>query len=168
MNSPNTKPMFSHRPVQDGDLPLICQFPQNEQELFFMFPKADYPLTIEQIRISIDQRWDSTVVLLDQKVVGFANFYAFKPGESCSIGNVVVSPHTRGKGAGRYLINTMIKIASAKYQVKKVLLSCFNQNINGLLLYNRLGFKPISFEERVDKQGIPVISIHMEYEVIPG
>jgi ribosomal protein S18 acetylase RimI-like enzyme len=78
---------------------------------------------------------------------------------------VIVSPHIRGKGAGRYLINTMINIAVAKYQVKNVLLSCFNQNINGLVLYHRMGFKPVSFEERVDKQGKPVLSIHMTYDV---
>ena len=34
------------RNVQENDLKTICNFPQDEQELYFMFPKADYPLTV--------------------------------------------------------------------------------------------------------------------------
>ena len=67
--------MLTHRPVLDADIPLICQFPQSEHELFFMFPKASYPLTIDQLKEAIAQRFDSTVVLLDDRVAGFANFY---------------------------------------------------------------------------------------------
>jgi hypothetical protein len=40
-----------------------------------MFPKASYPLTIDQLKEAIAQRFDSTVVLLDDRVAGFANFY---------------------------------------------------------------------------------------------
>ena len=37
------------RNVEENDLKEICNFPQNEQELYFMFPKADYPLTVDQL-----------------------------------------------------------------------------------------------------------------------
>ncbi len=36
---------FSHRPVTADDVNTLCSFPQGEQELFFMFPKANFPLT---------------------------------------------------------------------------------------------------------------------------
>jgi ribosomal protein S18 acetylase RimI-like enzyme len=167
MNLPTAKPKFSHRPFQEEDLPVICRFPQTEQELFFMFPKAEYPLTVEQLKNSIEQRRDSTVILKDQKVTGFANFYLCEPGKSCTIGNVIVSPDTRGLGIGTFLINTMIEIAVKKYQVKSVELSCFNQNVSGLLLYQKLGFKPVFIEERSDKQGNRIAAIHMVFDVIP-
>jgi ribosomal protein S18 acetylase RimI-like enzyme len=157
-------PALNHRPVQDDDLQIICRFPQSERELFFMFPKADYPLTEAQLKAAIDQRYDSTVVLSDGQVAGFANFYFCQPDNSCSIGNVIVTPEVRGKGVGSYLITTMIKIAVTKYRVKDVKLSCFNENVTGLFLYQKLGFVPTFFEERFDKQGKRVASIHMIYD----
>ncbi len=55
--------MLTHRPVQKEDVYFLCQFPQSAEELFFLFPKATYPLTPEQLQDAIDQRFDSTVVL---------------------------------------------------------------------------------------------------------
>ena len=37
--------LLTHRPVSAEDVLTICDFPQTPQELFFMFPKAQYPLT---------------------------------------------------------------------------------------------------------------------------
>ena len=154
--------MLTYRPVQEADISFICQFPQSEHELFFLFPKASYPLTIEQLKNAIDQRTDSTVVLLDDKVVGFANFYICEPGKKCAIGNVVVAPETRGQGVGKYLIATMVQIAFTKHKAKEVQISCFNQNVAGLLLYQKLGFRPVAIEERFDKKGNRVALIHMK------
>jgi RimJ/RimL family protein N-acetyltransferase len=140
---------------------LICQFPQNEIELFFMYPKATYPLTYDQLKAAIDQRWESTVVLLDKVVSGFANFYICEPGVNCSIGNVIISPDKRGKGVGKYLVETMVQLAFQNYQAKEVHISCFNQNVAGILLYTRCGFTPFAVEERVDKEGNRVALIHM-------
>jgi ribosomal protein S18 acetylase RimI-like enzyme len=165
MSSPGTRPMFSHRPVQDEDMPLICQFPKSEQELFFMFPQANYPLTFEQLKTASDQRCASTVVLLDQRVVGFADFYHCHPGETGAIGNVIVAPDNRGMGVGRFLITAMIGIAVEKYQVKVIQISCFSQNDIGLLFYTKLGFKPVFIEEFIDNQGGRHASIHMVFNV---
>jgi ribosomal protein S18 acetylase RimI-like enzyme len=154
--------MFSYRPVQEIDIPLICQFPQSEEELFFLYPKASYPLTFDQLKKAIDQRTDSTVVLWNRSVVGFANFYICDPGSKCAIGNVVVAPTARARGVGRYLVETMVQLAFAKHMAKEVQISCFNQNVASLLLYSRLGFLPVSVEERIDKQGNRVALIQMK------
>ncbi len=154
--------MLAHRPVQAADIPIICQFPQSAEELFFIFPKGTYPLTPEQLQGVIDQRYDSTVVLWEGKPVGFANIYICKPGEECHIGNVIVDPQLRGKGIGQYLVNTMIEIAFQKYHVKEVHLSCFTHNFVGLLFYTRLGFKPFAIEERRDYLGQRAASIKLK------
>ena len=83
---------FCCRPVDQQDFARICGFPQNAEELFFLFPKAVYPLTPSQLREAVAQRSDSTVVELDGKVVAFANFYRWKTGGCCAIANVVVAP----------------------------------------------------------------------------
>ena len=55
----------------------------------------------------------------------------------------------------------MIGLAFSKHQATEVTVSCFNQNIAGLLLYPQLGFKPYIVEERKDKKGNRVALIHM-------
>jgi RimJ/RimL family protein N-acetyltransferase len=153
--------VISHREVGPGDVPRICTFPQSPEELYYLFPKATWPLTPEQLQRAIDQRFDSTVVLDAGAVVGFANFYVREPGGTCAIGNVVVAPEARGKGAGAFLIETMATKALAIHGAKTVKISCFNGNVAGLLLYAKLGFEPYAVERRFDPAGARVALVHM-------
>lgn len=41
--------MYIYRPLLLSDLEILCSFPQNEEELYFIFPKAVYPFTPDQI-----------------------------------------------------------------------------------------------------------------------
>lgn len=152
---------LTHRPVTEKDIQLICGFPQSEDELFFLFPKADFPMTPAQLQGAIAQRSDSTVAEFAGKVLAFANFYHWEAGGCCAIGNVMVSPAARRRGVGKYLIEQMIDLAFTKHQAAEVTVSCFNQNLAGLLLYPKLGFRPYAVEERNDKQGNRVALIHM-------
>lgn len=153
-----------HRPIKENDIPIICTFPQNQDELFFISPKASYPLNPQLFMEAIKHRSDPTVVELDGNVVGFANFYRWEMGGNCYIGNVIIAPFARGIGIGKYLIEQMINIAFSKYQAIEVIVSCFNQNVAGLLFYPKLGFSPYQIEERKDKQGNQVALIHMRLQ----
>ena len=42
------KEKLTYRDFSFDDLETVCKLPRNKQELFFMFPKADFPLTINQ------------------------------------------------------------------------------------------------------------------------
>ncbi|MDP2962483.1 MAG: GNAT family N-acetyltransferase [Sulfurimicrobium sp.] len=152
---------LTHRPVEKQDIPMICGFPQSEDELFFLFPKASYPLTPDQLQGTINSRSDSTVLELDGTVAGFANFHRWETGGRCAIGNVIVSPAARGRGLGRHLIEYMTDLAFTKHLAAEVTVSCFNQNLAGLLFYSKLGFQPYAVEERQDKKGNRVALIHM-------
>lgn len=157
---------LSFRSAQTSDLEKVCQFPKNEEELFFMFPKADYyPLSVEQLEAVVANRSDSTVILLDNEIVGFANFYEVKENNYCSIGNVIVSSHFRNKGIGKYLVEAMESIALEKYNVREIHISCFNTNTKGILLYSRLGYLPYEVEERLDKEERKVALIKMKREI---
>ena len=153
---------LTHRPVSAEDVLAICDFPQNPQELFFMFPKAQYPLTEDQLRASIAQRSDSTVVEGDGSVMGFANFYTFERNGVCAIGNVIVSPKARGKGVARFLVETMMGLAFERHRASVLHISCFNENTAGLLLYPQLGFVPFGIEERVSQDGRRIALVHMQ------
>ncbi len=91
--------MLSHRGVHADDVARICSFPQSAEELYFLFPKATYPLTPEQLRRAIEQRFDSTVVLLDDQVCGFANFYIRVVSETFDVS-------ARGGGQGHEMTMT--------------------------------------------------------------
>ncbi|MFV0535909.1 MAG: GNAT family N-acetyltransferase [Dysgonomonas sp.] len=153
---------LSYRPIKITDIDEICRLPQNEEELFFMFPKADYPLSVEQLQTVVENRSDSTVILLDNEIVGFANFYEVKENNYCSIGNVIVNSYFRNKGIGKYLIETMESIALEKYNVREMYISCFNMNTKGILLYSKLGYISYEIEERLDKEGRKVALIKMK------
>jgi ribosomal protein S18 acetylase RimI-like enzyme len=149
------------RTVQAQDIARICSFARTEEEQFFFFPAATWPLTEEQLQASVDKRSDSTVIELDGVVVGFANFYKWEQAGTCTIGNLIVDPAIRGKGIGARLIEQMIDIARTRHQASEVTLSCFNSNVAGLLLYPKLGFVPYAIEERQDKQGRRLALIHL-------
>lgn len=152
---------LTHRPVAEQDIQTIVGWPQSEDELFFLFPKATFPLAPSQLRDAIAQRSDSTVVERNGDIVAFANFYRWEPGGRCAIGNVVVAPSARGCGVGRYLMEQMIDLAFSKHRAAEVTVSCFNHNAAGLLFYPQLGFQPYAVEERQDPRGARVALIHM-------
>lgn len=152
---------LQHRPVTRDDIPMLCSFPQGASELFYMFPKAHYPLTVAQLAEAIDQRFESTVVELNGALVGFANFYRAEPGGVCCIGNVIVAPNARGQGVASYLVRLMTRIAFERYNACEVQISCFNVNTAGLLLYPRLGFIPYGIEERRAPDGSRVALVQM-------
>lgn len=156
---------LSYRPIKITDIEEICRLPQNEEELFFMFPKADCPLSVEQLQTVVENRSDSTVILLDKEVVGFANFYEVKENNYCSIGNVIVCSNFRNKGIGKYLVETMESFALEKYNVREIHISCFNTNTKGILLYSKLGYIPYEVEERLGKDGRKVALIKMKREI---
>lgn len=139
---------LNHRPVKASDVKIICGFPQNAQELFFMFPKAHFPLTETQLITAIAQRFDSTVAEFNGTVVGFANFYRAERNGVCCIGNVIVSPSARGEGVATFIVETMTGLAFERYGANEVQICCFNENTAGLLLYPKLGFAPYAIEER--------------------
>lgn len=156
--------MLDFRPVQETDYGRISSFPQSSDELFYLFPHGCFPLTAKQLKKSVESRTDSTVVEWNGEVAGFANFITADKGESCNIGNVILSPLHRGKGLGEALISEMCRIGREKYRVKKMKISCFNQNTVGLLLYTKLGFSPqeITMWEKQDKQRVALL--HLERE----
>lgn len=160
-----THHIYSYRNVSESDLGIISNFPQNAEELFFMFPKAEYPFTLSQLKTAVGNRFDSTVALRDEEVVGFANFYEIKENQHCSIGNVIVNPKFRNQGIGEFLIKTMENIGIEKYNISEMHLSCFNTNTNGILLYSKLGYKPYAVEKWIDKENKPIALIELKREV---
>lgn len=155
-------PALSHRALADADAPLICDFPQSERELFYLFPRAQYPLTPEHLLEAARNRNSATVVLCGGEVAGYANFISCERDDLCTVGNVVVSPHFRRQGVGIYLMQVMAEKAGKEHRAKRIRASVFNENTSALLFYGRMGFKPAGMDTAQDQDGNALALVHME------
>ncbi|WP_166242669.1 GNAT family N-acetyltransferase [Paenibacillus turpanensis] len=153
--------MYTHRPVNCSDFEEIALFPQDARELFFMYPKGIYPLTPGQLEEAAKSRVNATVILSDKYIVGYSNLYDVTE-EECWLGNVIIHPNYRSKGAGRYLVETMIHIARMELKIKHFRLVCHNINTKALLFYTKLGFKPFDLKIMQDQYGNELVGIKLE------
>lgn len=154
--------MHTFRPARKSDLKEILNFAIGRKELFYFFPSASYPLTIEQLEQQLSERHESTVMLEDGQLVGFANFYNVQNRNIAFIGNVIIKPQRRGQGLGEKLLQTMITSGFSQFQLQEVHLSCYSNNTAALLFYTKLGFKPYAIESRLDSENKPAALIHLK------
>jgi RimJ/RimL family protein N-acetyltransferase len=154
---------YSHRPLEDKDADIICGFAQSAEELFFAFPKATFPLTPDAFIAAARQRFSPTVVIQDEAVVGYANFFRVKDKGFCTIGNLMVHPDHRRKGVATYLVKVMMHIAFETYCARFVRAACFSHNQAAYQLYHRLGFKPGEMEHRVTSDSTPVLLVNLYF-----
>lgn len=157
--------MFQFRDVTGEDFKVIASFPQNQEELFYMYPKGIHPLTADQLADAASERYSATVITLSNNVVGYSNLYDVTEGNECWIGNLIVSPNSRGIGAGTFLVQTMIRRAAEEHKVKQVKLICHNINTSALLLYYKLGFRPYDMKTMEDYNHRQLAGIKMSIEV---
>jgi len=150
------------RDIEERDYPLICHMAQNQQDLFYSFPMADFPLMEEALKKELQNRIDPLVVVYQGKTVAYADFYRCQRGKKCSIGHVIVDPSVRGLGIGGYLLKVMANRAFEAYSVAEVHVACYSENTAALVLYTQLGFLPFSMEERRDKDGRRVVLLHLK------
>lgn len=152
---------LDHRPLQEADAEVICNFPRSAEELFFVFPKAAYPLKPGRLLEAARTRLDPTVGLLDGRIAGYVNFVEVKEKKFCTVGNLVVYPECRRRGVGAYLVDTMVQKAFTTYAARFVRASCFSHNKAAYALYHKLGFRPAEMGQRLGPDGEPVLLIHM-------
>ena len=153
------------RAATEQDYPAIVRLLSSKADLFRVYPKGQHPFTVDQLRALARCREALTVVAHQGEVLGFANLYKVKLGESAFIGNVIVAPQARGQGLGRLLVSYMAQQAICQFQVKDVRISVFNDNTAAILLYSALGFVPHAVERRQNPQGQLVALIHMHQAV---
>ncbi|EGL16858.1 MULTISPECIES: GNAT family N-acetyltransferase [unclassified Paenibacillus] len=153
---------YQSRPLSPDDLDVICGLPQHAGELFYMYPKGAYPLTPEQIRETLKTRLCPTVITAEGGgIAAYANLYDCVREKECWLGNVIVAPEYRGKGASSYLIRTMMDKAKRELDVPFLNLVCHNTNTPALLLYAKLGFCPFDVSEKSGPDGKRLAGIHM-------
>lgn len=158
------KGMCNFREAMEDDFQGICSLITSKEELFLVYPSGKYPFTVEQIVELSKVRKELTVVVEDNKIIGFANLYNYESGKSAFIGNVVVDKKHRGKGLGKEIVLYMLKVGYEKLDLPELRISVFSENTPAMLLYSGLGFVPYEIEERKDFDSKRVALVHMKME----
>lgn len=154
--------IFACRPAILEDFSTICMFPQDAQELYYMYPAGKFPLTSEQMAEAVKSRWKPTVVLADGEVAGYANLYGLVEQTECYLGNVIVAPAFRGAGAAAELIGHMLEQARDELNVPFLKLVCHNTNVAALIFYRKLGFRPFDLRIMQGLDGETIVGILMQ------
>ena len=154
--------MIYHVEARPEDFKQMTQVIKNEEELFFIYPSGEFPLTISQLNTLYKDRRDFTLLKYDKKIIGFANLYNYLENKFVFIGNVVIDTKYRNKGYGSKLIHYMISLAQNKYNLPEVRISVFSENAQALLLYINLGFELYDKELKKDKYNKNRALFHMK------
>lgn len=157
--------MFQSREAHHEDFAIIAAMPQNQEELFYMYPKGVYPVLAEQLEEAASMRFSPTIVTFEGAVAGYCNLYDVTREQECWLGNVVVHPSYRRHGVGTFLLNTMKQIAIHQYQAKRLHLICHNTNTKALLFYYKQGFKPFDIKVMEDYEKNRIAGIMMSVEL---
>ncbi|MDF2669569.1 MAG: hypothetical protein K0R67_1875 [Paenibacillus sp.] len=160
--------MYTFRGAMRDDCAHICKFPQNSEEVFYMFPSGQFPLQAEAMQEKAESRWQPTVVLDGDRIAGYGNMYGFEEGKHAWLGNFIINPEYRGKGAGPALIQEMIRLAGDVLGVPKLLLVCHHTNLRALLFYAKLGFKPFDLHQMKNHLGETIVGIQMQIATSKG
>ncbi len=131
--------MFEIRKLREEDLPSVCTFPEREIELYYAFPRASFPLEVDPLREMIRQRFCSSVLMHQERVIAFANLYD-REGDECWFGNLMVHGEFRRMGAASFLLEAMTGEAREVYGIRKLKVACWEENREGISFYRRMGF----------------------------
>ncbi len=150
------------RPAGREDFSAIVGLIDSAEELFRVYPSGRFPLTVDQLEHLFAVRRELTVVEVENKVVGFANYYNVEEGVRGFIGNVVVASSLRGRGVGRRLLQHMVRVGFDRLKLPELCISVFTSNTPAFLLYTDMGFSPYRLESRRDPGGEHAALIHMK------
>ena len=91
---------FVARAATLADLPVVCGWVDDADTLFYLHPRARFPLTVAQLAGAFAARELNTVLLADGAPVAFAQLLPAHRARAM-IGNVIVAPAWRGRGTAR-------------------------------------------------------------------
>ena len=151
-----------------SDYPAIASLVKTPEEQFLIFPRGQWPFDVRQVHKLADERRSLTVAEVNERIVGFANFYNLVAKQYAFIGNVIIDQACRGRGFGRALVLRMMRLAKDLYQLPEVRISVFEHNGAAVGLYRSLEFIAYERESKADPRGRQVTLVHMRYRFDDG
>jgi RimJ/RimL family protein N-acetyltransferase len=121
---------------------LISWIGSEEQLMQFAGPAFTFPLTKEQLEISLSDknRFAFKVVACKTNVV-IAHAEIYLTDQSAYLGRIIIGDkEQRGKGLGQQIVNLLLDFVFSKLAKIKVELNVFDWNVGAIMCYEKAGF----------------------------
>lgn len=147
------------RKADSGDFSVVSAWPASRSEAFYMFPKGGYPLRADELEAAAAEDIHPTLLTeaADGTPAAYANLYESEG--KLWLGNVIVSPDYRGKGAAAALLEAME--AAAAERVRELHLTCHGPNGKALLFFAGAGWMPWDIRRMEGPDGTPIAAVRM-------
>ncbi|TCG06934.1 hypothetical protein BZM27_22935 [Paraburkholderia steynii] len=127
-----------------ADYPEICSWiPDATVCRQWAGPAIAFPLQSDLIATELVKEGQRSFSVLEGgRVVGFGQFWVIEPG-AVHIGRVIVSPHCRGRGIGRYLVQALVMEGLSSTGAGRATLRVACGNDRARALYASMGFEAV-------------------------
>ena len=138
---------------------------RNMAEKLYVKPfQKDYIETVEECmnEADADTDWRPLAVYDGEELIGFVMYGCIteeKWGSRVWMDRILIDHKFQGRGYGRKTIEALIKRLFKEYNVDKIYLSVYEENIVALHLYKEFGFR---FTGELDTKGEQVMSLNRE------
>lgn len=154
-----------HRAIQPQDWTIIKNWGERAAA-FEDIAFAEWPYRVQILREQLAAQHSAVVLFHHSVLVGVAYFDQVELHGRCSIAQVLVAPDRRLQGYGRELVAVMRQRARERYRARELRVSCFSDNVSGLLFLRRLGFEPCDLQAEVLSEGQVAARIIMKQPLI--
>jgi RimJ/RimL family protein N-acetyltransferase len=138
---------------KDSYANLISWVNSEEELMQFARPAFNFPLTNEQLVVSLNDKNRFAFKVVDSKTnisIGHSEIYLTT--QSAYLGRILIADKKqRGKGLGQQIVNLLLSFAFTKLDSVKVELNVFDWNIQAIKCYEKVGFA-INPEKKNERQ----------------
>ena len=129
-------------PFQPGHVTSLISWIESEEMLMqFAGPSFQFPLTASQLpyhRNDPKHLSFSLVNDLPREMLGYGEIRLNH--ETAFLCRLIIAPEKRGKGFGKYLMQSLLSELNLRPEVRQVELNVFDFNITAINLYRQFGF----------------------------
>ncbi|PLT46314.1 GNAT family N-acetyltransferase [Paenibacillus sp. FSL W8-1187] len=152
---------YGSREPEAADFEKIAGWPRSRAEAYYMFPSGGWPLRAERLQARAAERRLPTLMLdASGTPAAYANVYEDEG--QWWIGNVIVNPELRGRGAAEALLLKLCRDAGERLGADELHLVCHSPNAKALLLYSGLGWEPYRILRKLGPELEPLAGIAMK------
>ena len=132
-------------PVQPSHYAAIAGWPESaEASQRWAGPGVPFPLPPDRFAHALDLAARPGWVLLDEQgqCLGFGQYW-MTAADTAHLGRIIVSPHVRGHGLGRALMQALSAQAMREDGIQRLTLRVYRDNTAAVALYRDLGFHQV-------------------------
>ena len=135
------------------DTTVIAKLFEDQNDLFLVWPKADFPFNHLQWQEVLDPQRGNIPFLVYEgnELIGHAALRKTTNDYIYSVSFLYIIPNMRSKGVGERMINLLEQYATEKLIAKELCLVVRTYNPRALRCYTKCGFKECSREDTLIK-----------------